>query len=716
MSNAILIDTTYCIGCRSCQVTCKQWNELRAVKTEMSGLGLQNPATLSANTFTMVTFHEIQDESKPGALRYVFAKRQCMHCEEPACVSACPVTALHKTASGAVVYDANKCIGCRYCMWACPFGAPTADWDSLAPEIHKCTMCFERMHERVPAERNGQPLSEASVKREAQMLAEPACVKQCPTEALKFGKRKDLLLEAKARIKANPERYVDHIYGEREAGGTSVLYLSAVPFTDLGFPDVGTKSYPSHSIPALAAVPPAVAILGGILGATYSLKKRKAKVEESEGRVASDHRAHFAELKAKLFSPATILLGILALLAAVAMIARFALGLGGSTNLSDTYAWGLWIVFDLVWIAVAGGAFATAGLIYVFQRKELYSIGRSAVLMGLLSYSFVTVTLVADLGLPWHFWQLGVQAPEHSAMFEVSWCVALYVTILFAEFIPVALERFGSKNALALWTKWAPIYVVVAITLFVYLMSRNFIWTAVALVVFGLLAFAYRQRPDSKPEPIMLAIAAVTFSTMHQSSLGSLFLLMPDKLDPLWWSPIIPVNFFLSSIAAGLSLIILMEMWIAKGFGRTIRIEQLASLGKTTFLALLIYQVVRIGDLVVRGGFADALSGPSSVLFFVETLVGGLLALVLLSNTKLRSNASVLAIGAFLSLGGVILNRANVVLFAMELKGPIPQTLPSFYTPSLIEWAVSIGLVSATVLLYKLGAMLTPVLESEGTG
>src|SRR3974390_3731907 len=127
----------------------------------------------------------------------------------------------------------------------------------------------------------------------------------------------------------------------------------------------------------------------------------------------------------------------------VSIIARFALGLGGSTHLSDTYAWGLWIVFDLVWIAVAAGAFAMAGVIYVFQRKDLYALGRRAVLMGLLSYSFVTVTLLADLGLPWHFYQLGLQAPEQSAMFEVPWCVGLYVTILLIAFLPVPFERGG---------------------------------------------------------------------------------------------------------------------------------------------------------------------------------------------------------------------------------------------------------------------------------
>jgi formate dehydrogenase iron-sulfur subunit len=133
----------------------------------------------------------------------------------------------------------------------------------------------------------------------------------------------------------------------------------------------------------------------------------------------------------------------------VSFIARFALGLGGSTHLSDTYPWGLWILFDLVWIAVAAGAFAMAGVIYVFQRKDLYGLGRTAVLMGLLSYSFVAVTLIADLGLPWHAYALALKHPEHSAMFEVSWCVTLYVTILLLEFLPVPFAQFGYDRAAA---------------------------------------------------------------------------------------------------------------------------------------------------------------------------------------------------------------------------------------------------------------------------
>src|SRR5262249_11294825 len=180
-----------------------------------------------------------------------------------------------------------------------------------------------------------------------------------------------------------------------------------------------------------------------------------------------------------------------------------------------------------------------AGISYVFQRRDVYSLGRPAVLLGFLSYSFVAVTLVADLGLPWHFYQLGLQAPEQSAMFEVSWCVGLYVTILLLEFLPVPLEHWGLGKVLGVWKRWSGAYVAFAATLFVYLLSRNLAYAALAAVLFSLLAWAFRSK-RKKADPVMLAIAAVTLSTMHQSSLGSLFLLMPDKLGPQWWSPALP--------------------------------------------------------------------------------------------------------------------------------------------------------------------------------
>ncbi|HET7753821.1 MAG TPA: 4Fe-4S dicluster domain-containing protein [Anaeromyxobacteraceae bacterium] len=721
-SKATLIDTTYCVGCRSCQVSCKQWNDLAGEKTALDGKkgGLQNPTTLSSKTLTLLTFNEVSDAAAPGGLKYVFAKRQCMHCDDPACASACPVTAMHKTESGAVTYDAAKCIGCRYCVWACPFGVPTAEWDSLAPKINKCTMCHDRVEEgAVPELRNDEKRTDDSSRRFAAAHAKPACVSQCPTGALKFGDRQELLKEARARIDANPGKYVDHVYGEKEAGGTAMLYLSPVPFEQLGFPSVGTESYPSRSVAALGAVPPAVIGVGAALGATYAVHQRRQEVAKKEAAKVTrpsdhhDHHVEFEPVKKPLWTPANKLLAAVMAFGGLSFLARFALGLGGSTNLSDTYAWGLWIAFDLVWIAVAAGAFATAGLIYVFQRKDLYSMGRSAVLMGLLSYSFVTVTLLADLGLPWHFYQLGLQAPKHSAMFEVSWCVGLYVTILAFEFLPVPFERWGLKGAMDAWKKWSPLYVVFAVTLFVYLMSRNVAYAAAAAAVFGLLAYAFRSKPGEKPVPIMLAIAAVTLSTMHQSSLGSLFLLMPDKLNHLWWSPIMPLYFFLSSIAAGTALMVIVEMWIAKAFKRELRIPQVAAMAKVAFWALLVYQVVRVGDVALRGQLAAELSGPKGGLFIAEILLGGVVPLLVLGSAKLRQQPVTLFLGAFLAAGGIVFNRVNVVFFGMNLKGAAPQIAPASYSPSIVEWGISLGLIAATIFLFGLGVRTMPVLPKE---
>jgi formate dehydrogenase iron-sulfur subunit len=716
-----LVDITNCIGCRACQVACKQWNDREGEQTQLDfNLGFQNPATLSAKTYTLITFHELPDEKAPGGLHYLFTMRRCLHCLEPACASACPTTALARRPDGPVVYDANQCIGCRYCIWACPWGVPTAEWDSLAPKIQKCTHCADRIDQPVPLTRNGQALNPEESKRYGENIVTPACVKACPADCLRFGTREDMLEEAHNRIASHPDKYVDHIYGEKEAGGTSVLYLSSVPFDKLGFPDVGTKSYPGFSRLALHAVPPAVMALGAMLGGAYALLKRRASAlaqarGETSGADQEGHHVEFQPLRYKLLTPFNWLLVALMAFGAISLVARFALGLGGSTHLSNTYAWGLWIVFDLVWIAVAAGAFATAGLIYVFQRKDLYAMGRSAVLMGLLSYSFVTVTLIADLGLPWHFYQLGLQAPEQSAMFEVSWCVGLYVTILLIEFLPIPFERWGLQKAMDIWRRWSGAYVAFAMTLFVYLLSRNLAYAAGTAILFSFLAWSFRAK-GKKAEPIMLAIAAVTLSTMHQSSLGSLFLLMPDKLGRQWWSPVMPVSFFLSSIAAGTALVIVIEMWIAKAWRRRLEVTQLAAMGKITFWALLVYLVFRLSDMVFRGQLGSAFSGRLGALFAIEIVLGGILPLALLGQVRLRANPRVLLGGALLTVLGVVFNRVNVVLLAMNLKGPMPQIAPETYSPTIFEWGISVGLIAATIFLFGLGARLMPLLPAEQAG
>jgi formate dehydrogenase iron-sulfur subunit len=709
-----LIDITKCIGCRACQVACKQWNERDGEQTELEwNLGLQNPATLSAKTLTLITYHELPNEKAPGGLNYLFTMRRCLHCLEPACASACPTTALGRSADGPVIYDSDECIGCRYCIWACPWGVPTAEWDSLAPKIQKCSHCADRTSQPAPLTRNGQTLTADESKQFRESIVVPACVKACPAEALLFGEREEMLHEARSRIAAKPDKYVNHIYGEKEAGGTSVMYLSSVPFEKLGFPDVGTKSYPRLSAFALHAVPPAVIALGALLGGAYAFLKRRATAIAASSGV-QQHSIEFETLPHKLLTPFNWLLLILMAFGAISLLARFVLGLGGSTNLSDTYAWGLWIVFDLVWIAVAAGAFATAGLIYVFQRKDLYSLGRSAVLTGLLSYSFVTVTLIADLGLPWHFYQLGLQAPAQSAMFEVSWCVGLYVTILLLEFLPVSFEWRGLQKAMDVWKRWSGAYVAFAATLFVYLLSRNLVYTVIAAVVYSVLAWAFRGE-GKKPEPIMLAIAAVTLSTMHQSSLGSLFLLMPDKLGPQWWSPVMPVSFFLSSIAAGAGLVVVVEMWIAKAWNRPLRIAQLAAMGKIVFWSLAVYLAFRLGDMAVRGQLGTAFSGRHSALFAAEVALGGLLPLTLLASGRLRSRPATLFAGSLLATMGVVFNRINVVLLAMTLRGPMPQVAPETYVPTFFEWGISVGLIAATIFLFGLGARLVPLLPAPET-
>jgi formate dehydrogenase iron-sulfur subunit len=714
---ATLIDITNCIGCRACQVACKQWNENEGEETELEPeLGFQNPATLSAKTYTLIAFHEMENPQKPGGVESAFVMQRCLHCLEPACASACPTTALHRQADGPVSYDVDKCIGCRYCILACPWDVPTAEWNTRAPKISKCTHCADRADQPVPISFNGKPLSEGLSNRFLDSIATPACVKACPADALRYGTREEMLALAHKRISDRPDKYVDHIYGEKELGGTSVVYLSAVPFEKLGFPTYGEKPFPAFTRAALGSVPPAVMTVGALLGAAYAFfrKRVQAVADGSAGSKHSGDHGHveFEPLRNKLMTPFNWVLLLLMAFGGLSLVARVALGLGGSTHLSDTYPWGLWILFDLVWIAVAAGAFAMAGVIYVFQRKDLYGLGRTAVLTGLLSYSFVTVTLLADLGLPWHFYQLGMQAPEHSAMFEVSWCVGLYVTILLLEFLPVPLERWGFQLAVVAWRRWNGVYVVAAVTLFVYLLSRNLVYAFATAVIFGALAWMFRAR-DERAEPIMLAIAAVTLSTMHQSSLGSLYLLMPNMLAPQWWSPVMPVSFFLSSIVAGTALVILIDMWIAKGWRRPLEITRLASVGQIAFWALLVYLVFRLGDMALRNQLSGAFTGRLGMAFAAEILLGGALPLVLLSRRSLRQRAGLLFAAALLAVIGVTYNRMNVVLFAMTFRGRMPWRAPESYAPSIVEWGISIGLIAATIFLFGLGARLMPILTKE---
>jgi len=241
MKAAILTDLTRCRGCQACALACRESN----------GLPASAEATrLDEGTWTFVE-----------KVRGLNVRRQCMHCEDPACASVCPVGALHKTEAGPVVYDAAKCMGCRYCMLGCPFGVPTFEWNSPAPRVRKCLMCYE---------------TRLMVGRQ------PACTEACPAGATIFGDRDELVAEARRRIEAEPGRYVDRIYGLQEAGGTSVLYLSPVPFEELGFRNVRTDPYSKLTWEVLSKLPTIVSVGGVMMFGIYWIVNRRQEVADAE--------------------------------------------------------------------------------------------------------------------------------------------------------------------------------------------------------------------------------------------------------------------------------------------------------------------------------------------------------------------------------------------------------------------------------------------------
>ena len=259
---AILIDTTRCNGCEACVLACKQENDLGPDRLRT---GQQAVDGLSSTRFSTIL-------RRPGGN---FVRHMCRHCEEPACVSACLVGAMQKTPEGPVVYDSDLCMGCRYCLMACPYGIPRYEWDEAAPYVRKCTMCYPRLQEG----------------------KQPACVEACPEEALLFGKREDLLDEAHRRIDAPGAGYIRHVYGEKEVGGTSVLYVSSIPLGFLGMGATpGEDPLPDLTWASLKKVPSVVVVMGSLMGGIHWVVRRRmrlaaaaaAQTREQEDRRSED--------------------------------------------------------------------------------------------------------------------------------------------------------------------------------------------------------------------------------------------------------------------------------------------------------------------------------------------------------------------------------------------------------------------------------------------
>jgi len=252
--SGVLVDTTRCIGCRSCEVACSVAHD-NYVPDIQNDEALEKIRDTSEKQWTVVN----RFKTEKGE---IFVKKQCLHCWQPACVSACLVNAMLKTREGPVTWNGDKCMGCRFCMISCPFDIPKFEYFEWNPRIQKCNMCYERLQEG----------------------KKPACVEACPSDALMFGLKRELMEIARHRVYSHPDKYVHHIYGEHEVGGAGWLYLSAVPFEQIGFrTDLGTTPYAEYTREFLISVPLVEFGVVGFLFALSTLSDRKNELAEDHG-------------------------------------------------------------------------------------------------------------------------------------------------------------------------------------------------------------------------------------------------------------------------------------------------------------------------------------------------------------------------------------------------------------------------------------------------
>jgi Ni/Fe-hydrogenase subunit HybB-like protein len=356
----------------------------------------------------------------------------------------------------------------------------------------------------------------------------------------------------------------------------------------------------------------------------------------------------------------------------VAMV-RFANGIGTISNLSNSYPWGFWISFDLfTGVAISSGGFLMAGAIYILQLKQYKPLLRPSILTAFLGYIMVVVALLVDLGHPERIWYMMVHWNHTSVLLEIGICVMTYLTVLAIEFSPVVFE--GMK-----WQKIAH---------FIHRFIMPFV------------------------------ILGVVLSTLHQSSLGSLLLIQPTKLNSLWWTPILPVLFFISAVSIGLAMIILESSLSSRYFQRGLETNLLEKLAKAIPIVLGVYLLVKFGELVISGDVQYLFnSGLMSILFWAEVILGVLIPMVIFSFKRIRMSANGLLAGAIILLVGMILNRFNVSWFAVKHPDPMSY-IPVFmnnvqYLPSIPEVLVSIGIFSFGILAFGLAAKYLPVFENE---
>jgi len=608
LAKAILFDSVLCIGCGACSAGCKETHNLP---------GEINPPELDGETFTIVKqFDEI------------FVREFCRHCLNPACASACPVGALKKTQEGPVLYDPNKCIGCRYCFIACPYHIPRYQWNLTHPLVRKCDFCIHLLEKK----------------------EEPACAQICPTGATSFGEREELLKIAQSRLREKPEHYFPRIFGEEEVGGSSVLFIANRDLTklDLSIPKI-TEPLPKLSEPAMKSVPPTAIGLGAIFTGLWWLFKRRKKVSEEQSQSQEFIKAEAKLARSPFALFGYVVLTIIFLLGIYSSWVRFSKGLGASTNLSDAVPWGLWVWFDLSIIPLSAGGFIFCALFFLLGYQKIMSVVRVGVLLAFTGYSLAIIGLIYDLGLPLHFWHPLIYWNYHSPMFEVAWCLALYLSVLMSELsIPITEA-----------------------------------WNLTRLNIF-LHKFC-----------VLLAILGATLSILHQSSLGSVFLLAPEKIHPLWYSAYLPILFLFSSFPAGIGALFLFLSLAEKFSGWKIPEHIIKTLGKMLLASLIIYLSLYLADFVRTQKWTELSdSFYITIWFFIEFILFVLAPVIFLLFQKIRETKSGLLVCSLLVFLGLILNRLNVTIIGFLLKSN------AHYFPTWQEIIITLMLILLGLLSF----------------
>ena len=342
---------------------------------------------------------------------------------------------------------------------------------------------------------------------------------------------------------------------------------------------------------------------------------------------------------------------------------RFTQGLGAVTNLTDAYPWGLWKAFNVVaGIAIGGVGFTTMGLVYVLGVKEFRPLARLALLAAFLAYLGASVSLVVDIGKPWTIWHPIVMWNPHSVLFEVAWCLMLYTGVLVLEGSAMVFERLG-------WDRLVRI-----------------------------------QHAFTVP----IVIAGVVLSTLHQSSLGALFLLIPGKLHPIWYTEALPLLFFVSAVASGLAMALVLSRLAVRRLGARIQTAVMTDVARVLSGVLAVYGVIRLFDLARRGAHVAAFSlSYESCLFLVEFLLGVVLPVVLLGFRRVRETETGLYAAGMLVLFGFVANRLNVAITGIE------AAQGGHYVPAAAETLISLLIVAVTVLAFNAGVRLLAVLPGR---